>query len=281
MNDKCVCNFAVVRFLPYPETEEFVNVGIVLACPQTGVFDYRIETRHRGRITGFFPELDTAVLIDGRKAFVAEIARLKDALNRHASPEQQRFGFDRKDLLAIFKELVKPREGVFRFSEIGTVMAKKPDRALTELFEYYVKRQFAQQEEYHETVMTRRLTRVFRAERLLEQYHERKFGNDLYHVTLPFVKEQQGKAVRAIRPLDLDKQDSTRIIEYGDRWKLRVERLRQMDDFPEHMLFVLRQPQGGKRRQAADAAKAELDRLDVSTVLEADRGQVLDFAKAS
>jgi hypothetical protein len=280
MNDKCVCNFAVVRFLPYPETGEFVNIGIVMACPQTGLFDYRIETKQRGRITGFFPELDAAVLLDGRRAFIAEIKRLKDALNRHARPDQQAFDFDRKDLVAIFRELVKPRESVFRFSEIGTVLARKPDRALQDLFEYYVKRQFAQHNEYHETIMTRRLTRVFRAEHIVE-YRQRKFGNDLYHVTLPFVKEQGGRAVRAIRPLDLDKQDSTRIIEYGDKWKLRVERLREMQDFPERMLFVVRQPESGKRRQAADAAREELDRLEVQTVSEADRAELVEFAKAS
>ncbi len=30
---KVACNYAIIRFLPYPETEEFVNVGVVLACP--------------------------------------------------------------------------------------------------------------------------------------------------------------------------------------------------------------------------------------------------------
>ena len=51
-------NGYVVRFLPYPETEEFVNIGVVMACPETGTFDFRIETRRRERITGFFPELE-------------------------------------------------------------------------------------------------------------------------------------------------------------------------------------------------------------------------------
>jgi len=32
MKNQLVCNFSVVRFLPYPETDEFVNVGVVMAC---------------------------------------------------------------------------------------------------------------------------------------------------------------------------------------------------------------------------------------------------------
>ncbi len=58
MKNRFICNFAVVRFLPYPETEEFVNIGVVLACPQTGLFDYTLEKRRRDRITHFFPEME-------------------------------------------------------------------------------------------------------------------------------------------------------------------------------------------------------------------------------
>ena len=43
-----VYNYHVVRFLPYPETGEFVNVGVILFCPQLGFFDFKIET-HRSR----------------------------------------------------------------------------------------------------------------------------------------------------------------------------------------------------------------------------------------
>ncbi len=37
-----VCNYAPVRFLPYRETGEFVNVGVVLHCPQTDFFGFRL-----------------------------------------------------------------------------------------------------------------------------------------------------------------------------------------------------------------------------------------------
>lgn len=36
-----VCNYAVARFLPYRESGEFVNVEVVLACPQRGSVLYR------------------------------------------------------------------------------------------------------------------------------------------------------------------------------------------------------------------------------------------------
>jgi len=274
------CNYAVVRFLPYPETDEFVNIGVVMACAHTGLFDFKIETRRRDRITGFFPELEVATLLEGRKAFVREVERVKTVLNKQALPHQRNFAFKEQEFVSIFRELVKPRESVFRFSGIGTVLTDKPERKLSDLFKYYVERQFAQHEEYRETVITRRLTAAFKAEHIYDRYHPRRFGDELYHVTMPLVEEENDRALKAIKPLDLDKQDSTRIIEYGDRWQRRIERLRDMADFPDQMLFVVRRPTGGRKRDAAAEVCRELEALQVETLNENDRDAVLRFAKA-
>lgn len=32
------CNYSVIRFLPYPESGELVNIGVVVNSPQTGFF---------------------------------------------------------------------------------------------------------------------------------------------------------------------------------------------------------------------------------------------------
>lgn len=279
--NKLACNFAVVRFLPYPETDEFVNIGVVMACPQTGLFDYRIETRQRERITNFFPELGVATLLDGRKGFVREMDRVKALLNKHVEPDQGTFPFDQKQFVAVFRELVRPRESVFRFGGIGTVLTDDPLRQLEDLFAYYVKRQFAQHEEYRETIMARRWKAIFRTEDLLQQYTEKTIGDDLYKVRFPFVHEADGEVLKAIKPLDLEKQDSTHIIEYGDRWRRRIERLQEMKLIPREMLFVIHQPATGKGRTAAEAVCHDLQKLNVVTVSEKDKDRVLDFARSA
>lgn len=91
MKTNVICNFAVVRFRPYPETEEFVNIGVVMACPQAGFFDFKIETKRRDRITHFFPELNTDVFLYGRRDFVREMKRVAEAFNRDHQPEQGAF----------------------------------------------------------------------------------------------------------------------------------------------------------------------------------------------
>lgn len=279
MKTNVICNFAVVRFLPYPETEEFVNVGIVLACPQLGLFDYRFETRRRDRVTRFFPEMDPALFIEGRHAFLEELLRVKTGLAAERQ-DQRQLDFAAKAFLDTFRYLVKPRESLFRFGGIGTVMTDQPHQELERLFAYYVQRQFAATEEFREALMTRQLTRIFRASDILRYYHERRFGDDLYHVVIPFVHDAGAQAAKAIKALDLEKSDTTRIIEYGDRWRMRIRRLRDLHDFPQKMLFVVRQHARGRKHDAAREVCRELEQLNVQTVPDVDSDAVIEFARA-
>ncbi|SUA19946.1 phage associated protein [Neisseria gonorrhoeae] len=38
--------FAVIRFMPYVQTREFANIGIIITHPQSGCFDFKIEHRY-------------------------------------------------------------------------------------------------------------------------------------------------------------------------------------------------------------------------------------------
>ena len=59
-----VYNYAVIRFRPYSETEEFVNIGIVLACSNT--IDFKISDNKK-RVASFFPELNLEAFKEAKK----------------------------------------------------------------------------------------------------------------------------------------------------------------------------------------------------------------------
>ncbi len=272
------CNYAVVRFLPYRETGEFVNVGVVLFCREAGFFDIAMETQRRKRITDFFPELDRELFSDGRQTFQSELRRVKTLLcdDAHKLDNEMRMG--------VFRELVRMRESVFRFSEVGTVLSENPAGKLAELFERYVNRQFAKTREYQETVMAHRLTAVLRAHELLRHYRlNQKVGNDEFHVLMPIVSEArnaQGVARRAIKTLDLDRDESTKIYDHGDMWIKRVERLRQVNQLPEGLLFTIREAiENEKRIKACRDICDELRRHDVRVLTMDNEDSVLEFAK--
>jgi hypothetical protein len=271
------CNYAVVRFLPYRETGEFVNVGVVLFCRDAGFFDVALETQRRRRVTDFFPELDRDLFSQGRQTFNQELRRVKQML----CADDRKLADDAR--LTIFRELVRPRESVFRFSEVGTVLAEDPAKKLAELFDRFVNRQFAKTKEYQETVMVHRLTEMLRAHQLIRHYRtNQKVGNDDFHVLMPIVSEarnDRGAALRAIKPLDLDRDEPTKIYDHGDIWIKRVERLRKVNQLPEGMLFTVREATtDDKRIEACQKIREELTRLDVCVLTSGDENGVLEFA---
>src|SRR5690606_28382813 len=78
MNKHLACHYSVVRFCPYPETDEFVNIGVVLACPIIGYLDFkRADLRRRGRVGHFFPELDANIYSAAMHAWVDSLVKFR------------------------------------------------------------------------------------------------------------------------------------------------------------------------------------------------------------
>jgi len=275
-----VCNYAIARFRPYHETAEFVNVGIVLICPQVGYFGHLFEHRKHKRITDFFPELDVEVFKAGLRGLRQEIARVSG----HEEEMETRQLVMREEAdanLNGFRELVRPRETLFQFGGIGTVMATDPRAKLQELFQHYIKRQFARDREYQEVIMRRHLADFLRKNHLDRDYKiDQQVGDDAYHVVLPFVHFDHGVASKAIKPLHLDKEGTTEIYRHGDAWISTVQRLRRINRLPKEMLFTVKTPKGrGKKTDAAEEICKDLRNLDTQTVPFAETNRILDFAR--
>lgn len=283
MNKRFAHNFAVIQFLPYPETQEFVNIGVVLMCPQLRCFDYRIEKRRRERVTDFFPELDPKVFILGRHDFERELKRLKNMLNAPNAATQMEFGVAQADFVALFQEVVRPRESIFRFGQVGTVLAEEPATEIDRLFGHYVERQFAQQATFQEKIMEQDLNKVFKARQIIMFKQERLGGNE-YHCTMPFVRKMgtEGTDILAIKPLDFARNEPTRIVDHGDHWVARIKRLQKQHYRPETFLFPVRLPdQNRSTRKVADDACNELLDIGVQVLLINETDRIVAFAQSA
>ncbi len=266
---KHACNYAVLRFLPYPETAEFVNLGVVVHCPLFGFLDMQIETHQCARVTDFFPELNRDAFHAARHAMEVEIRRMKDLILKEKDRELGR---------RLFRELVRPRETVFRFGEIRTILTDEPKNLAGNLFDQHVRRHFAQAKVYQETVMARRLfqdLKKFKPEIVFQK--DKRVGTDIYHVKIPIVTQQLGlnKAPRrAIKPLDLVREEPTKVTEHGDQWIGRVRRLKNIGQMPERFIFAVRQPKEGIGAVAAQNIIAEL-KQEEAIVIGADDTELL------
>lgn len=276
--NKFVCNYAIARFRPYRETAEFVNVGVVLLCPQLGFLGHAFERRKYKRITDFFPELDFDIFKTGLAGLLKELARVT---GRNDENQQFVLAAEAQIRIAAFKELVRTRESLFHFGEVGTVLADNPKDKLAELFDFYIKRQFARDREYQEIIMRHRLGDFLQKVNLARFYkQDQRVGDDDYNVVLPFVHFEDGRPRKAIKPLHLDKPTTTEIYRHGDSWVSSVRRLQQINRLPKDFLFAVRYPAGKTKGQAAaQEVCSELQKLGTVTVPFADTEAIRRFAE--
>jgi hypothetical protein len=230
-------------------------------------------------VTDFFPELNLDVFKSGLQAFLLELERLKTVEQNGTSAQYFLVGEVSVER-ARFRELVRPRETLLHFGEVSTVLATNPAEKLKELFEFYIKRQFAQDREYQEIIMRNKLADFLKENKLGERYKPKQVGDENYHVVLPFVFEEHNKIRKAIKPLHLDKEGPTEIYRHGDFWLSSVRRLRNANKLPGEMLFTVKAPKANpKRIAAAEEICKELHALNTVTVPFGERIRILDFAR--
>lgn len=122
--------FAVVRFMPHIQTREFANVGIILICPNTGFFDYKLETEYQ-HLSCFFRYFNASVFEQALICFSDELDRIKYSLekNSYKKPETVR---------ALLDHLARPRDAIVCTSDIGVTTGSSEQEELDHLFDYYI-----------------------------------------------------------------------------------------------------------------------------------------------
>ncbi len=262
-----VCNYAPIRFLPYREVGEFINLGVVVHCPQTDYFGFKtISPKRTRRITSFFPELDLNVFKSGLEGITRELKRVQAEHQPLESNQEVP-----RDLACVqmtrFAGLTRRREGVLHFGDTGTLIAASGREALDMLFARYVERYFAQIPEYHEVEMRRKLDQFLTTWNLSQWYERNKeIGDEEFHILMPFIHRAAERVEKALRPLDLNKRDTTDIYQHGGTWVKNMERLKTRNLMPSHVVFTVELPEDGNRLKAAETICDELRSVGVEPV---------------
>ncbi|MEZ0388544.1 MAG: DUF3037 domain-containing protein [Verrucomicrobium sp.] len=128
-NSPQIVNYAILRYLPYVETGEFVNVAVVAHTLSPHWCGHAWADEDVERITHFFPSVKRELYQVQKSAFLAELNRVEKLIK--ITP-------DRRLSLSIFTELTRPRESLFRFGEIRTGIADEPASFTAQLCNDYV-----------------------------------------------------------------------------------------------------------------------------------------------
>jgi hypothetical protein len=272
------CHYAIVRFMPFIETGEFANVGVVMLAPDARFFGFKLLINRHARVTNFFEQLDAKIFRASMRTLREEMQRIDGMLKRMGTDRRFK-NLDRKGTLALWAEIVKPRETMLRFSDSRVVLADDAQAKLQELYAYYVERDFATRE-YQEQILERSVRGWLRSANLLERFHPARVGNDEYHTQFPFVAGPDDKPEKIIKPLNLGYPDASRIIDHGGQWVVRINALRKRQLLPSKVLFAVYgpddfTPRGKARREVV----GELEDAGVVVTPYGQAQSVIDFAR--
>jgi hypothetical protein len=269
--------YAIIRFLPYAETEEFANVGVVMFAPTARYFDFRLSNKWR-RLGAFFDTLDRRVFAEGMRAFQDELVRTRDRVGKLAGGG----GLGQYSADTIFEDLIRPREGLFRFSAVRAVMTDELEAKLAALFDHYVLHDFATSE-YQEALIERTVRGVLRREGLGERFRRAKLGTGTLQFAVPFAEvDDAGRAHRIIKPMHLAHEDPVRILDHGNQWLGRLRHLERVHALPEAMLLAVTQPpMNTDRHDAFDEVRRDLESLGATFAASNDEKAVLGFARSA
>jgi hypothetical protein len=222
------CRYALIQLVPYAETGEFANIGVLLVCPETGFLGFKLETQKHKRYTSFFSGLTASLYRDAMKAISAELKRLQQALS-HATPET---------LLNSFTAAIHPREAIIQFSPVRGRLIQDPAKALQQLFEHYVDFGFLRQQSPEEQ-LEQRIQAVLSNFELIAPFKDGKIGSEQLYVPLPLIQSINNKPNKAIKPLYLGQDSLNKLYAHGEYWAGRLERLRKVLGWEGKLLFTV------------------------------------------
>ncbi len=286
-----IINYAAIGFRPYPELGEFINIGIVAVEAKSRYLGFKlIPAQRTKRVRICFPELDLSLYRAGLRRLESELSALAietnvwtdDARQVARSHPSQRDLFVGEGDVDLFKKLTAPQGSPIFYAMKGTRLCDDMDAAISELYDRYVEHRHLTQADYEEKQITRDLRRLLSANRLGRLYREAPWvGTDAYHVGIPLVFTPKGSEIpeKAIKPLNLDLPTPTPIYTYGDEWIAKVNRLKRVGCLPEAFLFVVKKPESGEGRVAADEICEGLLQEGVQVADIEDTESILSFAR--
>jgi Protein of unknown function (DUF3037) len=274
------CHYAIVRFMPFIETGEFGNVGVVMFSPTARFFGFKLIGQRVARITNFFEQMDAKLFRASMHATRDELQRVSDMLKGMGTDRRMK-ALDREGAIVLWQEILKPRESMVRFSDSRLVMAGSPQAKLTELYAYYVERNFATKE-YQERLLERGVRGFLKEAHLHERFHEYRIGNEEYNALFPFVQLADDAPLKAIKPLRLDHAQPAQIIDHGGQWRVRVEALAKRNLLPPKVLFAVNGQRTGETMLARAQREVVAGLRDLGVQVEPadDKQAVIEFAKA-
>lgn len=273
--NKAQCMYAVVRFMPFAETREFANVGVVVIAPKLGLYDFKLAPQKFGRVTQFFDDLDGVVYKHAIEGFEAELERVRNYLAHNY--------VQGKGLVEYFKEITRTRESVLHFGEVGTLLTDNVNVTVDKLYDRLIGRNFTATKEYKEQQMVRVLKSQLISHLPKDvRYTKQNIKAGMFDISMPLVTKINSN-YRIIRPLAFEQKNVLQAMEHGETWINRLKKLINSEVIEaSRALFALEKPVNRKLEfiKVYEDVYAEIQNLGAVAENFSEKANIIKFAAA-
>lgn len=118
--------YSFVRFRPYVETGEFVNVGLLMCEPEKRKLTYRLIAKNDKRVRNFF--YDSPIFENFREVIDTELRYITE----------QEFHFSMEEMARFFHHYVDIKEGAVQYSNAAVGVVDDPQGYFNYLYSKYI-----------------------------------------------------------------------------------------------------------------------------------------------
>jgi len=269
---KQMCKYALVQFMPFVETGEFANVGVILCAPNKNYWEFKLAPHRFKRLTDFFKEMDKEVY----KVAITKFEEEMKVTKMYAEKKDRA-----KNRVEFFTEVTRPRQALLRFSSVRTLLTDNPKSELEALYEKFIHRDFVTKQ-YKEQQMAVALKRSFSQKGLAFKYTEKRLKVNVREVTIP-LGANTNDGLKLIKPLAFRQTRATQLFEHGEVWYNRICSLidNGMVEVNNVLLPIdITRATKGEKREAVEAVKVLFKRKDINLVDYFEKDKITDFAAA-
>lgn len=278
-------DFATIGFRPFPETQEFVTIGALALDTAARHFDFVLQdARKTVRVAAMFPKAGKTLYREAHTTLRKELENIRTAVNGTAEGKDvPMFPAFRENENGLFAAITSPREGVFCYPVKGRRMAADMDDVLAALKARFIDQESLTAQQVGEQQMAKAIKNILRNAKLLPAYKQNvKIGPEEFQVAFAFAHlKEEGRADRALRPLNFDLATSTDIFRHGDQWISQMRRLKRLGYRPDRCLITARAPKDETEHRGAAFREviAELLAEEFTCVGEDETAKVVEFAR--
>ncbi|MDP8079768.1 DUF3037 domain-containing protein [Phocoenobacter skyensis] len=266
--------YSFVRFRPYIETGEFVNVGLLMCEPQTQKLTFGLVPKNSGRVNHFF--YNSRIFEEIRDTINSELKYIKKIVEND-------FRFSPEEVARFFHNFVDCKEGIVQYSNAVVGVVDDPQANFSQLYREYI--HFGGVKSVsQENNIVREFKDLFKAQSnpIFNNYKECLVKGETSKFKLPLALKDNNdnKVIRGIKPLAFDQNETASMIEHCDSWVAKINRSTAEGLIKKDcILFALDTANTKAKIKILDTIKRTFDHFSINHTDWKNKEEVLDFAK--